>query len=259
MLRSELERCHVDLQTDEELFAEKMDEMADLQLNYSELMAEKERLEAMWLAAQESEGLLRSELEQFLQQLVSMESELIARDEIIRLQKELLESHPGADTNQYRRDIVSYDQKSVTQNYKVKYEHNEQDLTHQSNIEHNDQVLTHRSNIEHNEQELTHRSCNGQSNIQCNEQGLTHPKGQSKTEHNEQGLTPNKDNGPNNKSEERVNHVQTEEVETVSVVPLSSGFSANRSLLVGRVKTSSLKVCGVNKTVLVFAYSCFLP
>ena len=223
-----------------------MDEMADLQLNYSELMAEKERLEAMWLAAQESEGLLRSELEQFLQQLVSMESELIARDEIIRLQKELLESHPGADTNQYRRDTVSYDQKSVTQDYKVKYEHYEQELTHQSNIE-------------HNEQELTHRSCNGQSNIQCNEQGSTHSKGQSKTEHNEQGLTLNKDDGPNNKSEERVNHVQTEEVETVSVVPLSSGFSANRSLLVGRVKTSSLEVCGVNTTVLVVAHSCFLP
>ena len=56
LLRRELERCHADLQTDEELFAEKMEEMSQLQAAYNQLLREKERLEDMWMAAQENEG-----------------------------------------------------------------------------------------------------------------------------------------------------------------------------------------------------------
>ena len=56
LLRKELERCHADLQTDEELFAEKVDELSEVQSAYSQLVREKERLEEMWLAAQEKEG-----------------------------------------------------------------------------------------------------------------------------------------------------------------------------------------------------------
>ena len=56
LLRKELERCHADLQTDEELFAEKVDELSEVQSTYSQLLREKERLEEMWLAAQEKEG-----------------------------------------------------------------------------------------------------------------------------------------------------------------------------------------------------------
>ena len=56
LLRRELERCHADLQTDEELFAEKVDELSEVQSAYSQLLREKERLEEMWLAAQEKEG-----------------------------------------------------------------------------------------------------------------------------------------------------------------------------------------------------------
>ena len=55
-LRRELERCHADLQTDEELFAEKIEELNQLQSAYNQLVREKERLEEMWLAAQENEG-----------------------------------------------------------------------------------------------------------------------------------------------------------------------------------------------------------
>jgi DNA invertase Pin-like site-specific DNA recombinase len=66
LLRSELERCHADLQTDEELFAEKVDELSEVQSAYSQLLREKERLEEMWLAAQEKEGTYTCiELQQF--------------------------------------------------------------------------------------------------------------------------------------------------------------------------------------------------
>ena len=58
LLRRELERCQVDLQTDEELFAEKIEELNQLQLAYNQLVREKERLEKMWLASQENEGSL---------------------------------------------------------------------------------------------------------------------------------------------------------------------------------------------------------
>ena len=60
LLRRELERCHADLQTDEELFAEKMEEMSQLQAAYNQLLREKERLEEMWMAAQENEGAMEN-------------------------------------------------------------------------------------------------------------------------------------------------------------------------------------------------------
>ena len=55
-LRRELERCQTDLQTDEELFAEKIDELNQLQFAYNQLVREKERLEESWLESQENEG-----------------------------------------------------------------------------------------------------------------------------------------------------------------------------------------------------------
>ena len=63
LLRRELERCHADLQTDEELFAEKMDELSQLQSAYNQLLREKERLEEMWLASQENEGTQKGNFE----------------------------------------------------------------------------------------------------------------------------------------------------------------------------------------------------
>ena len=60
LLRRELERCHADLQTDEELFAEKMEEMSQLHAAYNQLLREKERLEDMWMAAQENEGAMEN-------------------------------------------------------------------------------------------------------------------------------------------------------------------------------------------------------
>ena len=95
LLRSELEHCHADLQTDEELFAEKLDEIAELQQSYSEVAAEKERLESMWLAAQESEEQLRTELKKVLDQLRAVEDELAGRDRVIQQQKDLLSGQKG--------------------------------------------------------------------------------------------------------------------------------------------------------------------
>ena len=68
LLRRELERCHADLQTDEELFAEKMDELSELQSAYNQLLREKERLEEIWLAAQENEGTQNGKFIHFFKQ-----------------------------------------------------------------------------------------------------------------------------------------------------------------------------------------------
>lgn len=74
LLRSELERCHVDLETDEELFAEKVEELNELLMKYNLLLQEKERIEAMCLSAKETEVQLRREVQQLLERLSTMES-----------------------------------------------------------------------------------------------------------------------------------------------------------------------------------------
>ena len=76
LLRRELERCQSDLQTDEELFAEKTEELSRLQSAYNVLLKEKGRLEEMWLASQEKEGLLESEVYQLKAHLSSMARKL---------------------------------------------------------------------------------------------------------------------------------------------------------------------------------------
>ena len=74
-LRLELERCHVDLHTDELAFAEKMEELAELQSTCETLVREKERAEAMWLAAQESEVGLQLQVEEMSRRLAAFERE----------------------------------------------------------------------------------------------------------------------------------------------------------------------------------------
>ena len=83
MLQSELEQCHVDLETDEELFAEKVDELNSLKSNYDALLQEKERIEQMWTIAMETEGQLRQDVGQLLERLSSLERELSSRDSTI--------------------------------------------------------------------------------------------------------------------------------------------------------------------------------
>ena len=80
LLRRELEQCQIDLQTDEELFAEKSEELSQLQAAYNRLVKEKERLEEMWLAAQENEGLLESEVYQLKEHLSAMARQLVGRE-----------------------------------------------------------------------------------------------------------------------------------------------------------------------------------
>ena len=82
LLRRELERCQVDLQTDEELFAEKMKEQNQLQSAYNRLLREKESLEEMWLTAQENEGLLKSEVFHLREQLTAMARQLAERGQV---------------------------------------------------------------------------------------------------------------------------------------------------------------------------------
>lgn len=82
LLRRELERCQVDLQTDEELFAEKMDELNQLQSAYNRLLREKESLEEMWLTAQENEGLLESEVFHLKEHLTAMTRQLAERGQV---------------------------------------------------------------------------------------------------------------------------------------------------------------------------------
>ncbi len=88
------------MQTDEELFAEKTDEIAELQLNYEEIVSEKSRLENMWLAAQKSEEELRVELQKVLEEVRILEKELADREQIIQHQKVLLEGGVGEGVNE---------------------------------------------------------------------------------------------------------------------------------------------------------------
>lgn len=72
-LRSELVRCRMDLWTDELAFAEKGEEMSELQHACDVLVQEKERLEGMWVAAQESEAALQTRVEQLTGKLAALE------------------------------------------------------------------------------------------------------------------------------------------------------------------------------------------
>ena len=91
LLRSELERCQVDLETDEELFAEKVEEVTELQKNYDLLLQEKERIERLWVSAKETETRLQSEVQQLLEKLFSMENELSEREAVIQQRRDSLE------------------------------------------------------------------------------------------------------------------------------------------------------------------------
>lgn len=68
-----------------------MDEMAELQQNYDEIVSEKSRLESLWLATQQSEEELRNELLRLLEEVKILEKELLGREQIIQHQKALLE------------------------------------------------------------------------------------------------------------------------------------------------------------------------
>ncbi len=104
ILRSQLERCQADLQTDEELFAEKMEEMSELQQNYEEIISEKSRLEILWVAAQQSEGALKNELLSVLEEVTILERELVDREQMIQHQTFLLDGGGGSNEKKYIDD-----------------------------------------------------------------------------------------------------------------------------------------------------------
>lgn len=192
-LRSELEHCHSDLQTDEELFAEKMDEMSDLRLSCSELLAEKERLEEMCLMAQETERLLRHDLAQVLEKLSSMKTKLISKDETIDMQKQLLEGLQRIESNQYS----SSGQKL--------------EPAVQSDIGSHEESKTHQTDV----------------TVTCSSKVIAHDKdgGDLETE---------------KLMETDLTLVEKTSGDLLEADPFE--FSSNRSLLVGKVKTSSIEV-----------------
>lgn len=81
LLRSELEACRKDLCTDEQVFAEKMEEIGELQSACHVLSLEKERAESMWAAAQASEAKLLSQLDQLSQKVTMLERPGVVDDE----------------------------------------------------------------------------------------------------------------------------------------------------------------------------------
>lgn len=81
-LRSELEKCRMDLRTDEQAFAEKGEELAELQLVCDTLMREKDRVEGMWLAAQGSEAAMQGRVSQLTETLVALEGGVAGGEEV---------------------------------------------------------------------------------------------------------------------------------------------------------------------------------
>lgn len=79
-----------------------MDEITDLQLNYDEIVSEKERLEAIWSAAREREEQLMTQLHSVLGELKQLEEKLAKQDCLILQQKELLKgrAHEGVTIEQ---------------------------------------------------------------------------------------------------------------------------------------------------------------
>ena len=102
LLRSELERCQVDLETDEQLFAEKVDELNELQSNYDTLMREKERVEEMWRRTRETENQLKSDIMGLLEKLTSLEEEVAVKDDVIQQLRDSLERKGEAERRQGR-------------------------------------------------------------------------------------------------------------------------------------------------------------
>lgn len=72
-LRLELEQCHVDLRTDELAFAEKGEELAEVQAVCEVLVREKGQVEGLWVAAQESEAHLQAQVDHLTRQLAALE------------------------------------------------------------------------------------------------------------------------------------------------------------------------------------------
>ncbi len=71
-LRAELERYREDLKTDEQAFAEKMEEIVELQFTCDVLSREKARAEAMWMAAQDTEAELQGQVEELQKRLLAV-------------------------------------------------------------------------------------------------------------------------------------------------------------------------------------------
>ena len=82
-LQSELEQCLVDLRTDEELFAEKFDELSALRGNYDHLLQEKGRMESLWSAAKEMEAKLQQMVAELMDTVSVLKMDLAAKEATI--------------------------------------------------------------------------------------------------------------------------------------------------------------------------------
>ena len=78
-LRRELELCQADLETDEVLYAEKIEELNEVQSRYDSSMGDNERLRDLWVAGQRREETLQREVDRLsnrVMELEAMEKEL---------------------------------------------------------------------------------------------------------------------------------------------------------------------------------------
>lgn len=76
-LRLELERCQTDLETDEVLYAEKVEELNEVQCRHDDAVREIKRLKGLWEAGQRAEDMLRREVERLGKRVRELEVERV--------------------------------------------------------------------------------------------------------------------------------------------------------------------------------------
>ena len=87
-LRRELERCLTDLETDEVLYAEKVDELNEVRSRHECAEEEVERLKGLWEAGQGSEEVLRREVERLRKQVRELEAGKVGEREREKIKEE---------------------------------------------------------------------------------------------------------------------------------------------------------------------------
>ena len=107
-LRRELEKCQCDLETDEVLFAEKVDELNDVQSRYEEVVGELVRLRGVWeVGEREKEGLCR-EVERLERLVRELETGGVSGQEVEKLEEEKLEEEEeSAERREVRGSVTS--------------------------------------------------------------------------------------------------------------------------------------------------------
>ena len=97
-LRRELELCQSDLETDEVLYAEKIDELNEVQSRYDNLVRDSEQLKQLWEAGQRKEETLRREVERLSKRVTELEAMEKEREQGTQRLREKEEEEMKEDT-----------------------------------------------------------------------------------------------------------------------------------------------------------------